>query len=123
MVKQTNKPKGLQSLAQRLGGKEPMEALREKGKHFDQEGEKTTLAKLLELDGLFPLKDVKDRIPIPERRLKKMVYGGGTYAACFFNPFKDENSRGVLYVDLVMLNYLIQERLKTGVLLESDGED
>ena len=89
-----------------------MEALREIGKHFDVAGEKTPLMKLLEMDGLFPLKDVKDRIPIPERRLKKMIYSGGIYAACFFNPFKDENNRGVLYVDLVLLNHLIQARLQ-----------
>lgn len=101
-----------------------MEMLREKGKHFDKEGQTPTpLLELLELDGLFPLKEVKDRIPIPERRLKKMIYGGGTYSHCFYNPFKDEGSRGVLYVDLVMLNNLIQERLKTpGAGLE-DGED
>lgn len=100
-----------------------MEALREKGKHFDLAGEETPLVKLLELDGLFPLKDIKSRIPIPERRLKKMIYGGGTYASCFFNPFKDENSRGVLYVDLVLLNNLIQERLKSGVGLEDPEDD
>jgi hypothetical protein len=97
-----------------------MEALREKGKHFDKGDEKSTLSELLTLDGLFPLKEIKDRIPIPERRLKKMIYSGGTFAACFFNPFKDEGSRGVLYVDLVMLNFLLQERLKADVPLEDE---
>jgi hypothetical protein len=97
-----------------------MEALREKGKHFDKGDGKSTLSELLDLDGLFPLKEIKDRIPIPERRLKKMIYSGGTFAACFFNPFKDEGSRGVLYVDLVMLNFLLQERLKAGVTLEDE---
>lgn len=100
-----------------------MEALREKGKHFDVGKEITPLSKLLEIDGLFPLKEIKDRIPIPERRLKKMIYGSGTYAACFFNPFKDEKSRGVLYVDLVMLNTLIQERLKAGVGLSDEADE
>ena len=90
-----------------------MEALREKGKHFDPDGEeKCSLAELLKIDGLFPLKDIKDRIPVPERRLKKMMYGGGTFALCFFNPFKDEESRGPIYVDLVLLKTMSDARLK-----------
>jgi len=114
MADEKPRPRGVRSLTDRLGGVRPIEALREKGKHFDKGKEVTPLDALLQLDGLFPLKDIKDRIPIPERRLKKMIYGGGTYAGCFFNPFKDDNSRGVLYVDLVLLNSLIQARLMPG---------
>ena len=89
-----------------------LESLREKGKHYDVGGGSTPLEDLLTIGGLFPLKDVKDRIPIPEKRLKKMIYSEGAFSACFFNPFKGEKSRGVIYVDLVLLNSLIQERFK-----------
>jgi len=92
-----------------------MGLLRVKGQHFDVDGE-TPLTELLQMDGLFVLKDIQNRLPVSKRRLSKMVYDKGKFSNCFVLLYKDRRNRGVLHVDLRRLNELLcaqaQEPLK-----------
>ena len=89
--------------------------LRVRGVHFDVGGSPTPLEELLTMDGLFRLKDIKDRLPISGRRLQKMIYDHGRFASCFPVLFKDKRNRGALHVDLKMLDAMLDEQAKESV--------
>jgi hypothetical protein len=97
-----------------------MGLLRVKGQHYDVGGE-STLAELLRMDGLFVLKDVMARLPLPKRRLMKMVNDKGKFSTCFCVMFKDRRNRGVQHIDLRQLNELLRVQAQESVNWRANG--
>jgi len=120
MVRQAQKNVGLPKLTERFKGRNVMEILRKLGLHFDVGKSKSTLKELLELDGLFQLKDIQDRIPIPDRRLKTLIYDKGEYGSCFFSLYKGSNNRGSVHVDLKRLCHLLHLEFESSEPLTPD---
>jgi hypothetical protein len=87
--------------------------LKQKGVDFDIDGRKWTLEELVKVGGFMALKDVKDRLPMSYHKVKAMRYGGGEFAKCFCNPFKDlGEKKGAVYVNIDLLNNLLSQRLE-----------
>lgn len=103
----SGKPK---SKSKRWSDKEPMEMLRVKGVHFDQEGKKSSLEDLLALDGLFEFKDIHDRLPQPKRRVERWILDGNSFVNVFYRlPISEQQN--TTYIDLKEFLRQLRDRM------------
>ena len=111
MARQTKKH-AVPHLLERFKGKHVMELLRKAGTHFDVGKTKSHITELIALDGLFSLKDVQDRLPIPDRRLSNLIQDPtGHFSSCFVTLYKTATKNsGTVHVDLKRLCHLLQEQ-------------
>jgi|GEM_PF-2480198 hypothetical protein len=65
---------------------------RRPGVDFDQEGRKSTLMELCQMEGLFPLAKVTDRLPFQESELLKFARKG-PFVPCFEKVRSDRDGR------------------------------
>lgn len=86
-------------------GKSLMETLLVKGKHFDRNGERWGLPQLLELEGLFQFKDIKDRLPIPERQVRYLFDRASFVDVFFLFKVSDNYSRLLMDLNAFCLQY------------------
>ena len=83
-----------------------------KGLDFDKDGVEIPKAELMQIPGLFMLKDVQDRIPISLKRLKYWYSNRtGPFRKCFAKVCMGEK-RSLIYVDLQMLCSEFQGKLE-----------
>lgn len=80
----------------------PLELLKVRGRDFDANGTITPFKQLAEAPGIFEFKDVKDRLPFAEKRLRHWMQNASfTGVFYFLNPGgKAEGSRRVAFIDL-----------------------
>ena len=80
----------------------PLELLKVRGRDFDVSGTITPFNQLAEEPGIFEFKDVKDRLPFAEKRLRHWMQNASfTGVFYFLNPGgKAEGSRRVAFIDL-----------------------
>ena len=88
-----------------------MSLLRQRGKDFDVGRHVSSVKELIEMGGLFPLKDIQGRLTIPIYRLRKMQRGDGEFALCFKRPFADGKRKGIVYVDIRKLENMVEKRV------------
>ncbi len=94
--------------------KEPEASLLErilvKGRDFDKNGKDSTKKELFNMEGLFELKDVKERIPFDAKRIKYWyTHPNSTFYSCFVKLPVGEK-RSLVYVDLKALLAKVEER-------------
>ena len=121
MARQSKKQHEVPHILERFKGQNVMEMLRKAGKHFDVGKKKSTISELIALDGLFSLKDVQDRLPIPDRRLQSLIRDKGHFGSCFVSLYKTAAANsGTIHVDLKRLCHLLHEQLLKMEQLEPD---
>jgi hypothetical protein len=89
-----------------------LERIRVKGTDFDPKGEETPKNELFKMEGLFKLKDVQERIPIDDNRLK---YWHSNHQSPFYSCFVKiplGEKRSLVYVDLLALNAKLREQME-----------
>ena len=85
-----------------------------KGKHFDIGGVQSTIEELAEMDGIFLLRDIKERLPIPNRQLWRLIDGNSSFSHCFHRLYGDpsNNGQGLMHVNLKRLNAILAEQAR-----------
>ena len=89
-----------------------LDRIRVKGEDFDQDGVETPKTELFKMVGLFKLKDVMQRIPIDDGRLR-FWHGNADspFYTCFVKIPLGEK-RSLVYVDLQALNAKLKEQME-----------
>ena len=96
------------------GGTGLLGRIRVKGRDFDIDGQMTAKDELLQMTGLFKLKDVQDRIPIDANRLKYWYSNPlGPFRKCFVKISMGEK-RSLVYVDLQLINSELAQQCEKG---------
>ncbi len=91
-----------------------LERILVKGRDFDWEKKDTPKKELFKMEGLFELKDVKERIPFDAKRLKYWyTHTNSAFYSCFVK-LPVGAKRSLVYVDLKALLTIVNQRALCG---------
>jgi len=87
-----------------------LERILVKGRDFDRDNRETPKKELFNMEGLFELKDVKERIPFDAKRLKYWyTHTNSAFYSCFVK-LPVGAKRSLVYVDLRAVLTMVEER-------------
>lgn len=87
-----------------------LERILVKGRDFDRDNRETPKKELFSMEGLFELKDVKERIPFDAKRLKYWyTHTNSAFYSCFVK-LPVGAKRSLVYVDLRAVLTMVEER-------------
>ncbi len=87
-----------------------LERILVKGRDFDRDNRETPKKELFSMEGLFELKDVKERIPFDAKRLKYWyTHTNSAFYSCFVK-LPVGAKRSLVYLDLRAVLTMVEER-------------
>ncbi len=108
-----------------LGGEKDMDALPIlwKGRDYDREGLETPLADLRKLKGIFELRHVGDRLPVPKEKVRSLFKNKAAAWAECFHPVNLGTERNTIFIDLNLFMKIWDKKMKNlGIHVETQDE-